>query len=150
MSKTISSQQIWQKDDRILWEVAFDDGLKAKTWSKAISVVGWEGQLEQYTKQNNRGETEVFVKQPQKEGFRGGASPRDNDIIRAQWAIGQAVAVELVKNPEKMDMANVEAYANEFFDMAQRVKQPPETTNQLPVTQVEDNPWNGLDLNEPR
>lgn len=160
MPKTVSAELIWEKDDRKLWSVSFDDSTTAKTWSKAISQVGWSGELESYTKQNNRGEDETFVKQPPKEGFSGGfkGAPRDNDIIRAQWAIGQAVAVELVKNPEKMDMANVEAYANEFFDMAERVKQPtqqvqgapPEVTNYLPITQIqEEDPWNGLDLSEP-
>lgn len=163
-AKTISVQHVWSSDDgkMTINEVMLEINgvqVKAKTYSKAIATVGWSGEIEKYMKPGKGGRPdEAFVKQPQKEGFRGGGSPRDNDIIRAQWAIGQSVSIELIKNPAKFDIANVEAYANELFDMAERVKAPTaevQTTEELPVTQVENNPqveegnpWDGLNQDE--
>lgn len=69
---TKSSEVIWQKGDRTIWKVGIEiDGkvLEAKTYSRAISQVGFSGDLETYEKEGRPGyPPETFVKQPQKEG----------------------------------------------------------------------------------
>lgn len=50
---------------------------------------------------------------------------RDQPDIKAQWAIRQAVAIELSDKP--VDMASVEVNARELFEMTERVKTPPPT-----------------------
>lgn len=80
-AKTIEAVSIWKTPDgsREIFEVALEhDGktFKAKTYSKDISKVGWEGDIESYEKQGRNG-SETFVKQPAKEFTPGspGASP---------------------------------------------------------------------------
>lgn len=74
--EVIDSELVWETDDglRKLYKITMElDGKKfqAKTWSAAISKVGWKGDIETYEKTGKMG-PETFVKQPQKEGFGGG------------------------------------------------------------------------------
>lgn len=74
--ETKTSNSVWRSPDgqREIFEVGLDYNgamLKAKTYSKDISSVGWSGDVESYEKESRNG-SETFVKQPQKEGFQGG------------------------------------------------------------------------------
>lgn len=138
--KTTSANSVWKSPDgqREIFELQLEyEGkpVKAKTYSKDISTVGWEGTVETYEKQSRNG-METFVKQPPKEGgfspqqqgsrqssTGGGSSytPRDDSHIKAQWAIGQAVSV-LSKDEGELDLEAVEPLADDFYDMVERVK----------------------------
>lgn len=75
--KTLNSETVWKTDDgsRKLHRIQLDIGegkkVEAKTWSDAISKIGWSGDIETYEKDGKMG-IETFVKQPQKEGYSGG------------------------------------------------------------------------------
>lgn len=56
-------------------------------------------------------------------GFKG--QPRDDDAIRAQWAIGQAVSVH------GDDLDKVEPLAGQFFAMVSRVKHSDDAIGQI-------------------
>jgi len=69
-TKTVS--QVWASPDgqRKIYELTLDyqgQDVKAKTYSDAIAVVGWSGEVETYEKAGRTG-VETFVKQPPKEG----------------------------------------------------------------------------------
>ena len=75
-AKTVSSEKVWASPDgqKTIYKVMLEVGGKqaeAKTYSDAISAVGWQGEAETYEKQGRNG-TETFVKQPPKEGYAGG------------------------------------------------------------------------------
>ena len=71
-AKTTSSKEGWKSDDGKItrFDITMDyEGkeLKTQTYSKQISEVGWEGEVESYEKNGY-----TLVKQPQKEGGWGG------------------------------------------------------------------------------
>lgn len=71
-AKTTNAKEIWKSPDgqRVIYEVTIDvDGnpMTAKTYSKAISEIGWSGTVESYEKAGRNG-SETFLKQPPKEG----------------------------------------------------------------------------------
>ena len=133
---TVTSKSIWKTPDgqREIFELGMDyqgQPLKAKTFSKEISAVGWNGDVETYEREGRNG-SETFVKQPEKEGnFGGGAkpsyTPRDDSHIKAQWAIGQAITVLADKG--SVDLELTEALAKDLFAMVDRVKGEKEPAN---------------------
>lgn len=148
--KTTSANSVWKSPDgqREIFELQLEyEGkpVKAKTYSKDISTVGWEGTVETYEKQSRNG-METFVKQPPKEnsgypsstgsghsGTQSGGSgytPRDDSHIKAQWAIGQAVST-LAKDGE-LDLELTEALAKDLFAMVDRVKSGDAITSPAP------------------
>ena len=80
--ETTQSEQIWASPDgqRVIYKVTLTYNGKpvsAKTYSKAISQVGWSGEVEMYEKVGKNG-AESFVKQPPKED--GGYPQRGSGI----------------------------------------------------------------------
>lgn len=76
--KTTSSKEVWKTPDgkMKIHEIELDHNgksVRAKTYSDAISQVGWEGEVETYEKSGRNG-SETFVKQPQKEGYQNSQS----------------------------------------------------------------------------
>jgi hypothetical protein len=124
--KTLDSKQIWQSPDaqKTIWEVTLEaDGKQypLKTFSPKIAEVGYQGEVESYT--NQRGDR--FVKQVQKPGgfSRGGGYERDDATIRAQWAIGQAIALTSATMDKKtITMQVIEDYAKQLYATVSRVK----------------------------
>lgn len=121
--KTTHSEQVWQSPDgqKTIWEVTLkgEGGTeyKLKTYSEAIAQLGFEGNVESYL--NNRGER--FARQ--KLSKKAGAYTRDDDAIRAQWAIGKAIDLAAVKMPkEQITLPVIEEYAKELFATVSRVK----------------------------
>lgn len=149
---TKKSRVVWTSPDgqRVLSEVTLDvDGAGeaiAKTYSEAIARMGWEGEVETSEKENNKGEIETFVKQPQKENnYRGGGGgktpyvPRDDASIKAQMAIKTAVAMGgVVDITNQKDTASylegVENAAREIFSMIDRVKNSTESAGDGELT----------------
>jgi hypothetical protein len=126
--KTTHVQQVWQSPDgqKTIWEVTLkgDGGneYSLKTYSEAISKLGFEGQVESYL--NKRGER--FVRQ--KATAKAGGYSRDDDAIRAQWAIGQAINLAAVKmDKQQITLPVIEEYAKELFATVSRVKGEPVT-----------------------
>jgi len=125
--KTINSQQLWQSSDgrRTIWEVTLQndggDQYRLKTYSPKISQLGFRGAVKSYL--NARGER--FVRQDiavtQKPSY-----SRDDNAIRAQWAIGQAINLASVKmDKEAITLPVIEKYAKELFATVSRVKGEP-------------------------
>lgn len=121
-AKTLSSQQVWQSPDgqKTIWEVVLEaDGKQypLKTFSDKVAEVGFEGEVESYI--NQRGDR--FVKQvvaPKPTGYN-----RDDAAIRAQWAIGQAIALTSATMDKKsINMQIIEDYAKQLFATVTRVK----------------------------
>ena len=77
--KTTKSEKVWESPDkqRVIYKLELDyegNPTEAKTYSKDIAEIGWEGDVESYEKEGKFG-SETFVKQPQKEsGYSGGKS----------------------------------------------------------------------------
>lgn len=127
--RTIHSEQVWQSPDgnRKIWEVTLADEKgqeyhRLKTFSPAISKKGFVGELKTYL--NARGERfvrqDLAKKSEQKttSGYR-----RDDNAIRAQWAIGQAINLAAVKmDKEAITLPVIEKYARELFATVSRVK----------------------------
>ncbi|HET9174081.1 MAG TPA: hypothetical protein VFN56_02250 [Candidatus Saccharimonadales bacterium] len=122
-AKTTHSEQVWQSPDgaKSIWQVSLkgDGGneYQSKTYSEAIAHLGFEGDVESYL--NNRGER--FVRQKHSKN----TTPysRDNDAIRAQWAIGQAINLAAVKmDKDQITLPVIEEYAKELFATVSRVK----------------------------
>jgi hypothetical protein len=96
---------------------------KVHTWSPTIANVGFEGEVEKYTDKGG----DDCVRLPKKEEWqsdtkgkpRGVSYSRDDDAIKAQWAIGQAVAWCTANN---LEAAAIEPQAKEFYKMIERVK----------------------------
>lgn len=127
--KTIDSEQIWQSPDgnKKIWSVKLStpDGkdYQLKTYSQAIAGPNFTGEVYSYL--DKRGERFVrqATKAPAEAGSRTGGYHRDDDAIRAQWAIGQAINLASVKM-EKQDITLpvIERYARELFATVSRVK----------------------------
>ena len=124
-AKTISSEQVWQSPDgqKTIWNVILEAEGKEyplKTFSAKIAEAGFEGDVESYV--NQRGDR--FVKQiPQPQTHKGGGYSRDDAAIRAQWAIGQAIALTSATMDKKaINMQIIEDYAKQLFATVSRVK----------------------------
>lgn len=128
-AKTLSSEQVWQSPDgqKTIWNVEIEaDGATypLKTFSTRIAEVGYEGEVESYV--NQRGDR--FVKQtpsPQPAGGAGsrGYAGRDDAAIKAQWAIGQAIALTSATMDKKaINLQIIEDYAKQLFATVSRVK----------------------------
>jgi hypothetical protein len=125
--KTIHSEQVWQSSDgqRTIWEVTLkaDDGkeYRLKTYSSKIAQMGFDGEVRSYV--NPRGERFVRQVPSTKPSF-----ARDDNAIRAQWAIGQAINLASVKmDKEAITLPVIEKYAKELFATVSRVKGEPIT-----------------------
>jgi hypothetical protein len=107
--KTIDSEQVWQSPDQL------------KTYSGMVASPNFTGEVYSYL--DKRGER--FVRQAAKAkttAGKGGYS-RDDDAIRAQWAIGQAINLASVKmDKEAITLPVIERYARELFATVSRVK----------------------------
>ena len=128
-AKTIRSERVWQSPDgeKTIWDVVLEAEGKEyplKTFSTKIAEVGFEGEVESYV--NQRGDRFVKqVPQPQKSG---GGYSRDDAGIRAQWAIGQAIALTSATMDKKaITMQIIEDYAKQLFATVSRVKGEPFT-----------------------
>jgi len=115
---TTHSEQVWQSPDgeKTIWNVTLTaDGkeYQLKTFSKSVATVGYSGEVESYV--NQRGDR--FVK-PVNEQVR----TADLDSrIRAQWAIGQAVAATIFTPADEQYEAAVLDLANIFYKMVDTV-----------------------------
>lgn len=127
--KTIDSEQIWQSPDgqKKIWNVALEtpEGsvYRIKTYSQKIASPGYQGEVYSYVTKNG----ERFVRQQAqpKEATKSGSGyqPRDDNAIRAQWAIGQAINLASVKmNKDEITLPIIERYARELFATVSRVK----------------------------
>lgn len=123
-AKTINSEQVWQSSDgqRTIWDVTLQaqDGkeYKLKTYSAKIAKLGYEGDVRSYL--NPRGER--FVRQVPA-AIKPAYQQRDDNAIRAQWAIGQAINLASVKmDKEAITLPVIERYAKELFATVSRVK----------------------------
>lgn len=120
-TKTVHSEKIWQSPDgqKSIWEVLLDaDGkeYKLKTFSPRISQIGFEGEIESYV--NPRGDR--FVKQ---KATRSSANNRDQNVIRAQWAIGQSIALAAATfKKEAITLDAIKDKAHELYAMVDRIK----------------------------
>lgn len=130
-AKTTHTQQIWQSPDgtRKIWEVTLrtdkGDGYTMKTYSPKIGQMGFEGEVKSYL--NDRGDR--FVRQATPAKVAAGYS-RDDNAIRAQWAIGQAINLASVKmDKDAITMPVIEKYAKELFETVSRVKGEPVTAD---------------------
>lgn len=124
-AKTLASQQVWQSPDgqKTIWDVTLEaDGKQypLKTFSSKIAETGFEGEVESYA--NQRGDR--FVKQvPKPATASSGGSYRDDAAIKAQWAIGQAIALtSATMDKTAINMQIIEDYAKQLFATVSRVK----------------------------
>jgi hypothetical protein len=122
-AKTINSEQVWQSPDgqKTIWNVTLEaDGKQypLKTFSNKIAEPGFEGDVESYA--NQRGDR--FVKQlPKPQG--GGGYSRDDAAIKAQWAIGQAIALtSTIMDKKDITMQVIEDYAKQLYATVSKVK----------------------------
>lgn len=123
--KTTHSEQIWKSPDgsRTIWEVTLKtdsgDDYKMKTYSPKIAHMGFKGEVKSYL--NDRGDR--FARQAPVESATPTGYQRDDNAIRAQWAIGQAISLASVKmDKEAITMPVIEKYAKELFATVSRVK----------------------------
>jgi hypothetical protein len=126
--KTTHSEQVWTSPDgaRKIWEVSLADDsgkeYKLKTYSPKIGQLGFKGDVKSYL--TARGDR--FVRQEvAATGARtsSGYQPRDDNAIRAQWAIGQAINLAAVKmDKDAITLPVIESYAKELFTTVSRVK----------------------------
>ncbi|HET6924271.1 MAG TPA: hypothetical protein VFH39_00380 [Candidatus Saccharimonadales bacterium] len=124
-AKTTNSEQVWQSPDgkRTIWEVQLqgDDGneYRLKTYSSEIAKLGFKGKVKSYL--NKFGER--FVRQDVETTETGGGYSRDDNAIRAQWAIGQAINLASVKmDKQEITLPVIEEYAKQLFTTVSRVK----------------------------
>lgn len=164
---TKQSNSVWKSPDgqREIFEVVLDyegQPVKAKTYSKDISTVGWEGTVDTYEKSGKNG-SETFVKQPPKEdGQYGGQAstagrtgsnyvPKDEKAIQAMWAIGQSVQAHNGSDGlDVTELASVEALAVELNAMVIRVKgeERNETTTTTADVVIDDIPAGPIDMSD--
>lgn len=124
--KTTNVEQIWQASDgsRTIWEVTLkDDGgneYRLKSYSPQISRLGFHGEVESYLAKSG----DRFVRQKKTAATAKAAGyQRDDNAIRAQWAIGQAINLAVVKmDKEQITLPVIEEYAKELFATVSRVK----------------------------
>lgn len=126
--KTINVEQVWQSPDgqKTIWEVALKaeggNEYRLKTYSEKIAQMGFEGEVESYL--NKHGDR--FVRQAMRSPRPG--YQRDEDSIRAQWAIGQAINLASVKmDKAQITLPVIEEYAKQLFATVSRVKGEPVT-----------------------
>lgn len=129
-AKTINSERVWHSPDgqRSIWRVELegDDGkiYRLKTYSPHIAQRGFKGKVESY--KNRFGER--FVRQAPADKTAGAAKPkasysRDDNAIRAQWAIGQAINLASVKiEKDSITLPIIEEYAKQLYETVSRVK----------------------------
>ena len=125
--KTLDAESVYQKqgggEKFLITAVAGDTKFKVHTWSPTIANVGFEGEVEKYRDKGG----DDCVRLPKKEEWKTGGSnsgpktsySRDDEAIKAQWAIGQAVAW---CSAHDLESAAIEPQAKEFFKMIDRVK----------------------------
>jgi hypothetical protein len=125
--KTIDSEQVWQSPDgnKKIWSVMLETpegkDYRLKTYSQQVAQANFVGEVYSYL--DKRGER--FVRQAAKPKIKAGkpAFTRDDDAIRAQWAIGQAINLASVKmDKEAITLPVIETYAKELFATVSRVK----------------------------
>lgn len=124
--KTINSREIWQSPDgkKTIWQVILQTHNKhaysLKTYSKHIASLGFEGEVDSYV--NKHGER--FVRQSPKPHVESASTASNRDSsIRAQWAIGQAIALaSATMDKQKITMKVIEKYAKQLFASVSRVK----------------------------
>lgn len=138
--KITNAMEIWSSPDgqRQIFCVQTEDKQIYKTWSKTLGTAesGTTYDIEIYTKQDNRGQDEQWIKQANKGGYgggrSGGRSPQEQSIIMRQCAL--KAAVELAKgtlssgtNISSKDVLRVAEKFNKWLhaDMG-AVKQQPE------------------------
>lgn len=124
--KTTHTEQIWQSPDgkRKIWEVTLSDekgsNYRLKTYSPKIGQMGFVGEVKSYL--NRFGERFVRQVLPAKAKTTAGYQ-RDDNAIRAQWAIGQAINLAAVKmDKDAITLPVIENYAKELFATVSRVK----------------------------
>jgi hypothetical protein len=124
-AKTINSEQVWQSPDgqKTIWNVTLEaDGKQypLKTFSNRIAEPGFEGDVESYA--NQRGDR--FVKQlPKPQTGGSGGYSRDDAAIKAQWAIGQAIALtSTIMDKKDITMQVIEDYAKQLYATVSKVK----------------------------
>jgi hypothetical protein len=124
---TIDSEQIWQSPDgeKKIWSVVLKtpegSDYRLKTYSAEVAKPNFTGEVYSYL--NKRGDR--FVRQERKTPATTSkpAYQRDDNAIRAQWAIGQAISLASVKmDKEAITMPVIERYAKELFATVSRVK----------------------------
>jgi hypothetical protein len=127
---TKESEQIWQSPDgqKRIWSVVLEtpegNDYKLKTYSGQVAQPNFKGDV--YTYLNPRGER--FVRQEKKQPATAGSPgksgfSRDDEAIKAQWAIGQAINLASVKmDKEAITLPVIERYAKELFKTVSRVK----------------------------
>jgi hypothetical protein len=130
-AKTVNSEQVWRSPDgqKTIWNVVLEAEGKQyplKTFSQKIAEPGFEGEVESYA--NQRGDR--FVKQTPKAPVPGqaGGYSRDDAAIKAQWAIGQAIALaSATMDREAITMPIIEQYAKQLYATVSIVKGEPFT-----------------------
>lgn len=127
--KTIDSEQIWQSPDgtKKIWSVQLKTpegkDYRLKTYSTAVARPNFSGEVYSYA--DKRGERFVRQVPKPKAGTEAGkpSFTRDDNAIRAQWAIGQAINLASVKmDKEAITLPVIERYARELFATVSRVK----------------------------
>lgn len=123
-AKTTDSQQLWQSPDgkRTIWEVQLqaEDGsdYRLKTYSPKVAQLGFKGRVKSYV--NRFGER--FVRQDT-EAEPAKSRGRDDNAIKAQWAIGQAINLASVKmDKDAITLPIIEEYAKQLYATVSRVK----------------------------
>lgn len=102
---TKASREVWKSPDgqRTISEVILDYNgteFKGKTYSNAIAVEGFSGEVETYEKQGKQG-VETFVKQKAKEGgYSGGGKSfsKDKDPFAMYLSYAKDIAIACVVN----------------------------------------------------
>jgi hypothetical protein len=130
--KTTNVEQLWQSTDgkRTIWEVVLKDQggseYRLKTYSPAIASLGFNGEVESYFARS--GDRFVRQKRPAAATAKATGYQRDDNAIRAQWAIGQAINLAAVKmDKTQITLPVIEEYAKELFATVSRVKGEPVT-----------------------
>lgn len=125
--KTIDSEQIWQSSDgqKKIWSVKLETpggkDYQLKTYSRLVASPNFTGEVYSYL--GKRGERFVRQVPKAKTEAKKPAFARDDDAIRAQWAIGRAINLASVKMPkEDITLPVIERYAKELFATVSRVK----------------------------
>lgn len=114
-AKVTKTAQQWESPDgnrRIHQLTVSVDGVETlyKTFSDAIAVVGWEGDLEAYDKPNPKGGNDTFVKQHKEDGGygRGGGKPQQDPFtMYLSYSKDLVVALQMSTGYEKEAFENL-------------------------------------------